>query len=207
MRFQACMKTSHLAKLVFCAVFASLSSAVFAQTAPTAIQRLQLSAFGGLTGTYTNFLGGRNGGITLGADLTFMTVPHVKPSFELRGTAPIDDGHIDSQLNFLLGPKVEFRYNRFHPYGDFLFGRGQITYQNGGVLYGNTLYLKTPSAIYSIGGGLDYQITDRWGAKADFQYQHWHTPFYGYSPIHPKAITFGVTYRFDFNHPYRHHKR
>ncbi len=207
MRSKVCMKTTHLAKLLSCAVFASLTPLAFAQAAPTAIQPLQLSAFGGATGTYTDFLGGKNAGITLGADLTFMTVPHVKPSFELRGTAPIDGGHIDSQLNFLLGPKVEYRHNRFHPYGDFLFGRGQITYQNGGVLYNHTLYLKTPSTIYSIGGGLDYQLTDHWGAKADFQYQHWHTPFYGYDPIHPKATTFGVTYRFNFNKTYRRTKR
>ncbi|GGA76163.1 hypothetical protein GCM10011507_29460 [Edaphobacter acidisoli] len=199
------MKTSHLAKLALVVAFALPASTTLAQTAPTAIQRLQVSAFGGLTGTYTNFLGGKNAGITLGGDLTFMTVPHVKPSFELRGTAPIDGGHVDSQLNFLLGPKVEYRYNRFHPYADFLFGRGQITYENGGVLYNNTLYLKTTSFIYSLGGGLDYQLTDHWGAKFDYQFQHWDTPFVGtvYNPIHPKAITLGVTYRFNFNRGYR----
>lgn len=192
------MKLRHFAKLALFAALASLTPAGLAQAVPTASQSLQLSAFGGLTGTYTGFEGGKNAGITLGADLTFLSVPHVKPSFEVRGTAPIDGGHVDSQLNFLLGPKVEYRYGRLHPYGDFLFGRGQITYQQGGIVYNGLRYLKTPSAIYSLGLGLDYEITPRWGAKVDFQYQHWNTPFPGFNPIHPKATTIGVTYRFDF---------
>ncbi|HEU5341333.1 outer membrane beta-barrel protein [Edaphobacter sp.] len=170
-----------------------------AQAAPTAIQPLRLSAFGGVTGTYTNFNGGKNAGLTLGGDLTFQTVPYVRPSLELRGTAPFDSGKIDRQINFLIGPKVEYPWHRFHPYGDLLFGRGLITFLHGGYPQNGLLYVSSGTAVYSFGMGVDYDLTNRWAAKADFQLQHWHTPITGASTIYPKAITFGVVYHFDFN--------
>jgi len=193
-----------LAVLALLAIPFLLDQTGRAQAAPTAIQPLRLSAFGGLTGTYTNFLGGKNAGITLGGDLTFQTVPYVRPSFELRGTAPFDSGHVDRQINFLLGPKVEYPWHRFHPYGDFLFGRGQITFLNGGYLQNNLRYISAGTAVYSFGLGVDYDLTDRWAAKADFQLQHWHTPIVGATTIYPKATTFGAVSHFNFN---EHHRR
>lgn len=198
------MSTKTPAKLALFAAFTFMAQAIHAQAVPTATQGLRLSAFGGPTGTYTNFEGGKNGSLTLGADLTFLTTPYVKPSFELRGTAPVDAGHISGQFNFLLGPRVEYPYHRLHPYADFLVGRGLIHYQNGGFPYNGLLYISSTSFVYSMGLGVDYDLTNRWGVKADFQYQHWHTPFFTFDPIHPKATTLGVTYRFDFNS--RHHR-
>jgi opacity protein-like surface antigen len=194
--------TKTLAMLALSAAFPFITQNAHAQAAPTATQALRLSAFGGATGTYTNFLGGKNGSLTLGADLTFLATPYVKPSFELRGTAPLDSGHLDGQFNLLLGPRVEYPFHRLHPYVDFLIGRGLISYKNGGFPYNGFLYLSSSSFVYSTGLGLDYDLTDRWGLKADFQYQHWHTPFYTFDSIHPKATTFGVVYRFDFTPTY-----
>lgn len=192
-----------LATLALFATIASLAHTGHAQATSTASQPLQLSAFGGPTGTYTSFEGGKNGGLTLGADLTFLFTPYIKPSFELRGTAPVVSGHVDRQLNFLLGPKIEYPYHRLHPYADFLIGRGQISYLNGGYLYNDTLYLSSSSTVYSFGLGLDYDLTPRWGLKADFQLQHWDTPITNpYGVIYPKATTFGVVYHFDFNPAY-----
>lgn len=199
-------QTKLLAKLAIFAVIASLAHTGHAQATPTASQRLQLSAFAGATGTYTNFEGGKNGSITAGADLTFLATPYVKPSLEVRGTAPIDSGTIVGQLNFLLGPKVEYPYHRFHPYADFLIGRGQINYLNGGYLFDHVLYLSSSSTVYSAGLGLDYDVTSRWALKADFQYQNWSTPVLLYNPLHPKATTFAVIYHFDFN-PHYHLSR
>lgn len=197
------MKTNLLVKLALFAAATLSAHLGLAQATPTATQPLQLSVFGGPTGTYTNFRGGKNGGLTAGADLTFLFTPYVKPSFEIRGTAPVISGHIDRQLNFLLGPKVEYPWHRFNPYVDLLFGRGQITYLNGGYAYKDVLYLSSSSAVYSFGIGLDYDLTSRWAAKADFQLQHWSTPIGPYGTIYPKATTFGVVYRFDFNSHHR----
>lgn len=189
--------------LALFAAIASLVPAGHAQAVPTATQQLQLSAFAGITGTYTDFEGGKNGSITAGVDVTLLTLPLFQPSLELRGTYPIDSGHIDSQFNFLGGPKVAYPVGRFSPYANFLIGRGQIDYLNGGYLYNDLLYLSSSSTVFSPGGGIDIALTNRWSFKADFQYQFWETPAAPSGTIHPKATTFGLVYHFDLNP--RHH--
>lgn len=120
---------------LFTAVFA-LTSTAFAQAAPAGTQKLEISAFVAGTGTFTGLEGGKNLGITAGADLTFLRFRRFRPAFEARGTYPINQGHISSQKNFLLGPKVEYPLGRFHPYADFLIGRGQIDYHAPGFQQG-----------------------------------------------------------------------
>jgi opacity protein-like surface antigen len=175
-----------------------------AQGVPTATQQLQLSAFGGVTGTFTNLEGGKNLGITAGADLTFLRFRLARPSFEIRGTYPIDKGTISNQKNFLVGPKVEHPFGRLHPYVDFLIGRGEIDYNQGGFAVGDILYISSNSTIYSPGAGVDFNFTRHIDLKADFQYQHWDTPVVSSGVIHPVALTGGAVYRFDFN---RHNHR
>lgn len=200
-------QTKPLVKLALLAAVVSLANFSHAQAStPTATQQLQLSAFGGLNGTFTDFLGGKNAGITAGADLTFLALRRFRPSFEIRGTYPVDSGHISGQKSFVLGPRVEYPLGRFHPYADFLFGRGRIDYLNGGFLFNNLRYLSSTTNVYSPGVGLDYDLTPRWAVKADLQYQTWHTPVLPNSSIHPKAITFGVIYHFDFNPHYHRAK-
>jgi hypothetical protein len=175
-----------------------------AQGVPTATQQLQLSAFGGATGIFTDLEGGKNLGITAGVDLTYLPLRLVRPSFEIRGTYPIDNGTISSQKNFLLGPKVEHPFGRLHPYVDFLIGRGQINYEQGGFVVGDILYISSNTTVYSPGAGVDYNFTHSIDLKADFQYQHWDTPVVPSWVIHPVALTLGAVYRFDFNP--RHHR-
>jgi hypothetical protein len=196
--------TKTLANLALFLAIALPANQAHAQAGPTASQLLQLSTFGGITGTFTNLEGGKNLGITAGADLTYLPLHSFRPSVEFRGTYPIDNGHISDQKNFLIGPKVEHPIGRFIPYVDFLIGRGQIEYLNGGFLYNNFLYLSTNSTVYSTGIGLDYDLGPHWAAKADFQVQHWDTPVVPSGTIWPKATTFAVIYKFEFNP--RHHK-
>ena len=107
-----------LVKLTLFPAICSVAHTAGAQAVPSGTQQLQLSAFAAATGTFTDFQGGKNVAITAGADLTFLAFRTFRPSFELRGTYPIDKGHISSQKNFLLGPKVEYPVGRFHPYVD-----------------------------------------------------------------------------------------
>ena len=176
-----------------------------AQSTPAGTQQLQLSVFAGATGTYTNLEGGKNLGITAGADLTFLAFRLFRPSFEARGTYPIDGGDISSQKNFLLGPKVEYPIGRLHPYVDFLIGRGEIDYHPPFVV-GNLQYLSSNTVVYSPGVGLDYNLTHHLAIKADAQFQHWNTPVTASGTLNPKAYTFGAVYNFDFN-PRHHHER
>lgn len=199
----------YIQALVMAATFAAIctfSHIASAQANPAGTQQLQLSAFAGLTGTFTDLAGGKNLGITAGVDLTFLALRLVRPSFEVRGTYPIDGGHISSQKNFLLGPKVEYPIGHFHPYADFLFGRGQIDYHSPGYTFGNTVYLSSNTFIYSPGVGLDYNLTHNLALKADVQFQHWETPAVESGVIHPIAVTLGALYNFDFNPRHRHNQ-
>jgi opacity protein-like surface antigen len=193
-----------LVKLALFPVVCTLVRTAHAQAAPAGTQRLQLSAFVAGTGTFTDFEGGKNLGITAGADLTFLAFRFFRPAFEVRGTYPIAKGQISSQKNFLLGPRVEYPLGRFHPYVDFFFGRGAIDYHAPGFIFDNTLYITTNTFIYSPGVGLDYNLTHNIAVKADAQFQHWNTPTTASGAIHPTALTLGVVYNFDLNPRHRH---
>jgi hypothetical protein len=196
--------TKALAPLAILITVIFVAAIGHAQGVPTATQQLQISAFGGVTGTFTNLEGGKNLGITAGADLTYLPFRLARPSVEIRGTYPIDSGTISSQKSFLVGPKVEHPFGRLHPYVDFLIGRGEINYNQGGFAVGDILYISSNSTIYSPGAGVDFNFTRRIDLKADFQYQHWDTPVVASGVIHPVALTLGAIYRFDFN---RHNHR
>lgn len=195
-----------------------------AQSSFTATQPLALSAFGGATGNWTGLDGGRNLGITAGADLALPTYRRFRPVLEVRGTYAVDGGHIDAQKEFLGGLRVERQYTRWHPYVDFLIGRGQIDYQSGGFTYGAFTYLSSTTTVYSGGGGVDFDVSHHFAVRGDIQVQHWDTPFPSSTnvipivvaagrlrpetvvvatapqTIYPKMATVGVVYRFDFNH-------
>ncbi|HEX3968527.1 MAG TPA: hypothetical protein VHW70_11215 [Edaphobacter sp.] len=196
--------TNTLVKLALFAVIGAWTSTAHAQAVPAGTQRLQLSAFAGATGTFTGLEGGKNLAITAGADLTVLTFRLFRPAFEFRGTYPIDKGHISSQKNFLLGPKVEYPIGRLHPYADFFVGRGEINYHDPGFTFGNTRFISTNTFVYSPGVGLDYNLTHNLAVKADVQFQHWDTPAVASGAIHPVALTGGVVYNFDFNPRHRH---
>jgi hypothetical protein len=181
-----------------------LARNAFAQSTPTATQQLQLSAFVGGTGTFTNLAGGKNLDITAGADITVLTFSRFRPAAEIRGSYPIDEGTISSQKNFLLGPKFEYPIGRLHPYVNFLIGRGGIDYIRGGYIFGNVRYLSSNTLVLSPGVGLDYNLTHQLAVKVDFQYQHWNIPAVASGSINPKATTLAAVYVFDFN-PRHHH--
>ena len=173
-----------------------------AQATPTASRPLELSTFGGLTGTYTGLSGGRNLGITAGVDVGFRPFFGVRPFLEGRGTYPVDGGHIDAQKNALAGARFSrpvFRH--VDAYGDILFGRGAISYESGGYPSpsGQYLYIRSTSNIFSPGAGVELHLSDHLSALADAQFQHWDTPAVTSGHIWAKALTLGVRYRFNFN--------
>jgi opacity protein-like surface antigen len=196
--------TNLLATVAIVATISPLSRSAIAQSAPTATQQLQLSAFVAGSGNFTGLSGGKNLDITAGADLTLLTFRLFRPAIEVRGSYPVDEGRVSSQKSILVGPKVEYPLGRLHPYADFLFGRGGIDYLNGGFIFGDLKYLSTNTPVYSPGVGLDYNLTHNLAVKADFQYQHWDTPVVASGSIHPKVVTLGGVYTFDFNPRHRH---
>jgi hypothetical protein len=188
--------------LVFVVVFLS-APAASSQATPTATQGLQLSTFGAASGVFTGFHGGHNLSVTAGVDLSFRSFRGFYPSFEARGTYPIDKGQIASQKDALGGIRIDRPYNHLHPYFDFLIGRGEIDYQKGGFSVGSITYISTSSTVYSPGGGADFDLSHHLAFKADYQYQLWNTPATSTGSIHSSIFTAGAVYRFDFNRSYR----
>jgi Outer membrane protein beta-barrel domain len=169
------------------------------QALPTATEESRLSVFGGASGVYTNIEGGKNLGITAGADYALRGFFGFRPALEVRGTYPIDDGHVDNQKSILAGVRVERPLGRLRPYGDFLIGRGEIKYAPP-IIIGFAEYFSTDTAIYSPGAGFEYDMTPHFALRVDGQLQHWNTPVVPAGSVWAKQGTVGVTYRFDFNH-------
>jgi hypothetical protein len=186
------------------ALFFLLSHRASAQALPTATQTAHLSAFAGGTGTFTDLEGGHNLSITAGADLSIFSFRGYHPSIEIRGTYPFHSGTIAGLKSFLAGGRIDRQYGNFRPYADFLLGRGQIDYQSGGFIAGPITYISSTTNVYSPGAGVDYDFTDHFSLKADFQYQFWSTPVVSSGSIHPKVGTRALVYRFGGSHP-RHH--
>lgn len=197
------MRFTHLVtNLIAVTALSAVAAQAQMKTTPTASKGLEISTFGGLTGTYTGLSGGKNLGITAGVDIGIRSYLGFRPYLEGRGTYPIDRGHIDAQKDALGGVRVE-RLLRpsVRVYGDFLLGRGEIDYQNGGypAPSGNFLFLQSTTNVYSPGAGAEYRLTKNFSALADVQFQHWATPATPSGRIWAKPITLGVRYRIDFN--------
>lgn len=196
------MRLRHIA-LNLAAIAVLVASSAHAQSAePTANKLLELSTFGGINGTYTGLAGGKNLGITAGVDVASRSFHGFRPYLEGRGTYPIDDGEIDRQKNALGGVRVErFVLPSLKIYGDFLLGRGEINYLNGGYPEpgGNFLILSSTSNVYSPGVGAEYRLTSQISGLIDVQFQRYQTPATPSGTLWSKPILFGVRYRFNFN--------
>jgi len=173
------------------------------QALPTAERPMQLSAFGAVSGVYTGLAGGKNFAITAGVDLGLPPFRRVRPTIEVRGTYPTDHGLVVSEKSVLAGLRVEYPLgHRIHPYGDFLFGRGEMDYQ--GYLFNYQIYELTTTNVYSPGGGFDYDASEHWSAKVDVQVQRWGSAPTPSGVVWAKVATVGVAYRFGFDRRYKH---
>ena len=196
--------------LLFSLVLACLllaAPAAQAQATPAYVQPWELSAFGGINGTYTGLSGGKNLGITAGVDLRVYNFRRYMFSGEVRGTYPLDGGSIDSQKDVLGGLKVDRTFfGRVHPYADILAGRGLIDYEGKGYLNPpeTLIFTSSPSTVISPGAGVDLDLSDQIAIKLDAQFQHWDTPVTTSGVIYAKALTAGIVYRFDFNRQVRY---
>jgi hypothetical protein len=175
---------------------------------PTADQDIQLSVFGAASGDYTGLSGGRNLSVTAGIDLAFAPWHGTRPTLEIRGIYPIDKGKIVAQKDVLGGLRLDFLLGRrIHPYGDFLFGRGQMNYAPPGYTYPlnpapgiqQFTYQVSVSYVYSPGAGFDYDLSTHLAIKVDGQYQQWGTG--GIVPtasgkLYSTLGSIGLVYRF-----------
>jgi opacity protein-like surface antigen len=87
-----------------------------------------------------------------------------------------------TENNYLIGPRVPFNvphFARVKPYGKVLVG------------FGTGSFLDGRATALAYGGGVDYRLTKRFSARADFEYQWWHvTP-----TLHPYGLSVGIGYK------------
>ncbi|MGA1983372.1 MAG: hypothetical protein ABSG84_13010 [Acidobacteriaceae bacterium] len=183
----------------------SLACAAVAQQAlPTAERRLQLSAFGAVSGVFTGLEGGKNFAITAGGDFGLPPWRGIRPTLEVRGRYPTDHGLVDSQKDILGGGRVDFLLNhRLRPYGDFLFGRGQMNYGLNGYIFGNNIYALTTTYIDAGGIGFDYSLNKNLALKVDAQVERWGSAPTSTGRIYTSVGTAGLVYYFTFDRRHR----
>lgn len=183
-----------------------------AQSAPTASRTLDPSVFLGGSGVYTGFTGAKNLSVTAGLDLGFRPHFGLSPSVEVRGTYPLDSGQVAGEESVLAGLRIGKRYQHFRPYADFLVGRGELNYEDGGYVVPaqSFRYLQSTTNVLSPGLGTEVDVTPQFALLLDLQLQHWDLPFStGSTPANPgsiysKVATVGVVYRFgwlEHGHP------
>jgi len=169
-----------------------------AQALPTATAAIRISAFGGVSGNFTGLQLAKNLDVTGGVDVGVRPFAGFYPALEVRGMYPVDKGQTVSIKNLAGGLRLGRRKNHFSGYGDVLFGRAQLNYLNGGLPNpGNTLlYQQTVTDVLSLGGGVDWDWTEHFGFKGDFQLQRYQTPVTATGDLFSKVFTAGLVYRF-----------
>jgi hypothetical protein len=166
------------------------------QAKPTAAQEIQLSVFVAGSGVYTGLSGSRNISLTVGGDLSLPPHHGLRPTLELRGTKNLV-GTIVAQKDVLGGLRLDFLLgHRVHPYGDFLYGRGEMNYGSGGYDFNNYSYLVSTTYVYSPGGGFDYDLSNHIVIKVDGQYQRWGNVPTASGTLYSTIGSIGLVYRF-----------
>ena len=174
------MRLNRLASLRFaCCLLSLAASAVWAQSIPTASREVIPSAFFGITGAYTGLNNSRNLGVTAGFDIGFKPFLGLLPSVEVRGTYPVQNGSVVGEEHVEGGIRFQKRLGFLRPYGDFLYGRGELNYQNGGypVPMQAFRYLQTTSNVISPGVGVEADLSPHVAILFDGQVQIWQVPF------------------------------
>lgn len=180
---------------MLCVVAVGLGPVCLGQSEPTASQAIRLQVFAGPAYVNPDYGGAsgitKNVGALVGGDLNIgQVLGRIEPSVEFRALASV--GTVSHQYSYSGGPRLEFDYGRFHPYGILLLGYGKITFVGA-----TGSYTKNNSGVYTYGGGLDFALDRRWTIRADMAQQHWRLSHLA-APFYPTAVSVGVRYRFSF---------
>jgi len=193
----------HTGPVVSCTFALFLSAVLFlfvgpgrltAQANPTASKKADISVFGAYSRLSPDYGPQQNNGVTFGADYTRYLHWFLNPSLELRGK--VAPGDTVGERTYGGGIRVEHQFRNFHPYADFLVSSATLTFTHPIIDVRGKLYKSDNSIVYSVGGGLDYDITPKWAARADYQYEFWN---YGINQtLTPTVFSLGVVYRIPF---------
>jgi opacity protein-like surface antigen len=130
----------------------------------------------------------RNIGYTLGVDYTRFIRSIVQPSIEIRMTSA--SGITVNERTYTGGLKLQTTVHGIHPFATFLAGYGTIHFNN------TTFYTGDNAMVYSLGGGVDFNVTQQWKVRADFAGQNWNL---GNATLSPMTLGVGVAYSLPFH--------
>jgi hypothetical protein len=139
------------------------------------------------------------GAFTVGADFRLGRFAFGQPALGVRYL--YSSGNFAKETSYVFGPELHYAFGRFRPYGNVMFGKGDITYPNN---------FEDDSIVYQLGGGVDYHISHRLSARlVDFQYQFWNLGTHDYpagflpgqpaaaidTTLRPYSLNFGIMFR------------
>jgi opacity protein-like surface antigen len=96
-----------------------------------------------------------------------------------------------TEQSYDVGIRYVRHYGRFSPYAKGLVGLGHSYAPNPNQIVGGN----TPGTymLFGLGGGVDYGISDKINARADFEYQRW--PNFPPHGLTPPLFSVGIAYR------------
>lgn len=137
---------------------------------------------GGASGYYLQYGETKNLGITAYVDADSIR----RFGFEAEGRWL--EFHQENNIHaetYLAGPRFHFNVGRCQPYVKVLAGLGKFNFPFN---YAHGSYF-----VVGGGGGLDYRLSRRWGARADFEYQNW--PQFTFGAMSSGGVTVGLRWR------------
>jgi hypothetical protein len=184
---------SALLPLSFFTVYARRSHS---QASTTASKTSRVSLFGAYSLVSPDDRGsGKNNGFTFGGDYTLL-LPH-NFAFSIEPRVTVAPGSVVGENTYGGGPRLEWRIKNFAPYADYIWSYGVLT-----LTHPTSAYVRDNSTVHSLGFGLDYNLTQQWAARADYQFEHWHVAVN--NTFEPRVLSFGVVYTIPFR-PYKPH--
>lgn len=134
----------------------------------------------------------KNNGFTFGGDVTLLLPHQFALSLEPRVT--LAPGSVVGEYSYGGGPRLQRRFKNFVPYIDYLWSYGVLT-----LTHPTSSYVRDNSTVHSLGFGLDYNLTQQWAVRSDYQFEHWHVAVN--NTFEPRVLSFGVVYTIPFR-PY-----
>ena len=172
------------------------------QSSPTASKESIISVFGAYSLISTDREASRISGVTFGTDLSIYAPSGFVPSLEARVQIAPGSLAYDGQNTYGGGIRIDRPIKRFVPYFDFLVSYGHLSFTNP-----TTIYKHDNSVVYAGGGGLEYNLSTQWAARADYLFEHWDigtTNNVLSGAFSPQIVTVGIAYRIPFR-PYKPH--
>ncbi|MGB6686754.1 MAG: outer membrane beta-barrel protein [Terracidiphilus sp.] len=187
-------------KFICAGLFLSVALPAFSQVAPSASQGgIPLSVGVAYSNYYTDW-SGYESGPTAWVDWTFHRGPRLLNGLGIEAEGR-DLNYARTGSQPLLredtaegGPMYHWRhFDRFEPYGKFLFGYGHIAFND---IY-NPYYTHDSRTVIAPGGGAEYRVVRNVWVRADYEYQFW-TDFFNHHALNPEGFTVGASY--DLSH-------